>query len=169
MMSYEKPFLALTAEDLMSHEVLTIPQDTPLREAAHLLTRSQISGAPVVDAAGRCIGVLSKTDFLQWADKAGQPRAIRCSVHPCVCSEWQVVDLELLPGDEVRWHMTADPVLVRPLTPVAELARMMLDTHIHRVIVTDEGRRPIGIVTATDILAAVVHMADRFFAGRVLP
>ena len=54
-----RPFLDLTAADLMTTPVRTIPQHTTLREAAQLLTHERISGAPVVDADGRCIGVLS--------------------------------------------------------------------------------------------------------------
>jgi predicted transcriptional regulator len=39
---------------------------------------------------------------------------------------------------------------------MSDLARMMLDAHIHRVIVVDEQNRPVGVVSSTDILAAVV-------------
>jgi CBS domain-containing protein len=67
-----RPLLALTATDLMIAPVMTIPQETSLREAAHLLSRSHISGAPVVDAEGRCLGVLSSSDFVTWADKGGE-------------------------------------------------------------------------------------------------
>jgi CBS domain-containing protein len=54
----EKQFLALTAADLMTAPVMTIPEETSLREAARLLHGAHISGAPVVDADGRCVGVL---------------------------------------------------------------------------------------------------------------
>jgi CBS domain-containing protein len=33
----------------------------------------------------------------------------------------------------------------------------MIDAHIHRIVVVDEGQRPIGVVTGTDILAAVAY------------
>ena len=110
MQTIEKPFFALTAEDLMSRPVEVLPQKMPLREAAHFMSQSQISGAPVVDEVGRCVGVLSATDFLHLAEKGGKPQAIHCMAPPCVCSEWQLVDLEFLPNDEVQWYMTADPV-----------------------------------------------------------
>jgi len=50
-------------------------------------------------------------------------------------------------------------VVVPPITPIQELARMMLDAHIHRIIVADERGRPIGIISSTDILAAVAYTA----------
>jgi CBS-domain-containing membrane protein len=70
------------------------------------------------------------------------------------------VDLEKLPADEVRSFMTADPVTVRSSIPIRALARMMIDGHIHRIIVVDEERRPIGIVASTDLLAAVAYAED---------
>ena len=51
--------------------------------------------------------------------------------------------------------MTPDPVTVKPETSILALARMMVDAHIHRVIVVDKERRPIGIVSSTDLLAAL--------------
>ena len=64
MLTATKPFLALTAADLMSPAVVVIPTSMSLQAAARLLSRFAISGAPVVDAEGRCVGVLSTTDFL---------------------------------------------------------------------------------------------------------
>ncbi len=158
-MTSRKPFFSLTAEDLMKRDVVTIAAEMSLQAAAHVLSQEQISGAPVVDAQGCCIGVLSTTDFVHWAD-AGGPGEVVHSTRPVgVCSDWQVLDLELLARDEVRQHMSADPVLVPPCTRITELAQMMLDAHIHRVLVADKQGRPIGIVSSTDILAAVAYAA----------
>jgi CBS domain-containing protein len=152
MPTIRKPFVSLTAEDLMSRDVKAVPQTMSLRAAAHLLYREQISGAPVVDDEGRCVGVLSATDLVRWAgDTARDP-----SPGPVdVCSDWQITEMLFVPEEEVARHMTADPVTAAPGTPVTELARMMLEAHIHRVIVTDADGRPVGVVTSTDVLAAV--------------
>jgi CBS domain-containing protein len=53
--------------------------------------------------------------------------------------------------------MTPDPVTAQPATSIRVLARMMIDAHIHRIIVVDEGRRPIGVVSSTDVLAALAY------------
>lgn len=156
-----KPFSALTAEELMSRPVEAIPAQMSLREAARLLSRAQISGAPVVDDQGRCVGVLSATDFVRAAQSEAHPENFPCHGPPCVSSEWQMVDLEFLPTDEVRSYMTPDPVTAPGNTRITELARMLLDAHIHRVVIVDARRRPVGIVTSTDILAAVVQMGRR--------
>ena len=153
--------LSLTAADLMSQAVVTIPGEMSLQGAARLLTRSHVSGAPVVDDAGRCIGVLSATDFVSWAEK-GQEAAKCPSASPgCFHTAWQVVDIDDLPNDRVRSYMTTDPVTVAPGTPIGILAHMMIDAHIHRLIVVDEQDRPIGIVSSTDILAVVARAAAK--------
>jgi CBS domain-containing protein len=61
------PLLALTASDLMCRDVITISQDTPLRPAAELFIRRRIGEAAVVDADGRCVGMLYATDLIRWA------------------------------------------------------------------------------------------------------
>lgn len=160
MTATTKPFLALTAADLMSRDVVMIPKEMSLRAAAHLLSQHRISGAPVVDAEGRCAGVVSATDFVHWAEQEEGAAPARRSATPCYCS-WQVQELEDLPANQVADYMTADPVTAPPHTPIGKLTRLMLDAHIHRIVVVDEHRRPIGVVSSTDILAAVTHADHR--------
>src|SRR5438445_12670556 len=107
-----KPLLALTAADLMSAPVLTIRDHMPLREAARLLAREQISGAFVTDAGGRCVGVLSAADFVKRVADA---------------ADWRDADVEGLLEDGVRAHRAADPVAVTAGTDVRAVARLMLD------------------------------------------
>jgi CBS-domain-containing membrane protein len=75
--------LALTASDLMCRDVVTISQDTPFRAAMDLFCRQRIEEAAVVDALGRCVGMLSATDLLRRALKgAGGPSDVSPSACP---------------------------------------------------------------------------------------
>jgi CBS domain-containing protein len=151
-----EPLLEMIAADLMTTPVRTIPQETSLREAAHLFIRDRISGAPVVDATGRCIGVLSSSDFVTWAGKDGNGKVVH------FIAPWgEMIDIDDSPDNEIRHYMTAQPVTVAPTTPIGELAQKMVDAHIHRVLVVVDQNRPQGIVTSTDILAAVDRAAQR--------
>src|SRR5205085_1320923 len=78
----------------------------------------------------------------------------------CFCVAWQVVDSDALPNDVVRNFMTADPVTVSPATRIGTLARMMVDARIHRVLVLDALGRPVGVISSTDVLAAVARAAQ---------
>src|SRR5262245_20400224 len=55
---------AETAADLMTPQVVSVPENALLREAVAALIDKNISAAPVIDAAGRPIGVLSRSDLL---------------------------------------------------------------------------------------------------------
>jgi CBS domain-containing protein len=192
---------ALTAADLMTRDMVLVPEEMPLREAAVLLRRAQISGTSVVDRLGRCVGVLSSADFLRWAEEGRRGKeqvpipacpyqvkgrlltgeeAVICTLAEGACplqvmrptvggrytalcsmpsdtSGRRQEGLEELPSDCVRHYMTTDIVTAGPDTSLPRLARMMLDAHIHRIIVLDEERRPIGIVSSTDLLAAMAY------------
>jgi CBS-domain-containing membrane protein len=149
-----KSLLGLTAADLMNSPVVTIPEGTSLRDAARLLSRSDITGAPVVDAAGRCLGVLSSSDFVRRAREEGEEVSF--------IAPWgEVISVEDAPDREIRHYMTVQPVTVLPTTPVGALAQMMVDAHIHRVLVAGEHGRFCGIVTSTDVVAAVARAAQQ--------
>ena len=150
MLSITKPIHMLTAADLMSAPVQTIPKHMPLREAARLLAHEQISGAPVIDPGGRCVGMLTASDFLRRiADEAGPTDR-----DP---TDWGGMDVDDLPEEEVAAYMTADPVVVSADTDIRGLARAMLDAHIHRVGVVDRAHRLVGILSSTDLLAALAY------------
>jgi CBS-domain-containing membrane protein len=148
----------LTAYQLMSRDVMVVPEHMSLRRAARLLSESHISGAPVVDETGRCVGVLSATDFVR---RAGKDNGLSKPVDiPGFWADWCINgEIDRLPEEEVFKFMTKDPVTIRPATPLADLARQMVDGHIHRLIVVDVQERPIGVVSSTDILAAVARAA----------
>ena len=163
MIGIHKPFHSLNAGDLMSRELIMIPQEMSLQAAARLLSRHHISGAPVVDAEERCVGVLSNTDFVHRVEKG------KCVDRPeeaGTChSAWQVVEKGERPSEQVAAVMTRDVVTVEPEASIAKVAHMMLEAHIHRVIVVDPLGKPIGIVTSTDILAAVANLTESAVAG----
>jgi CBS domain-containing protein len=208
MRTTSKHLLAQTAGDLMTRDVVRLPEEMPLRDAARVLLQKQVSGAPVVDAQGKCVGVLSALDIARLAGKregairpaspplpltcpylvkredpngkeiilctllpgscpiqvtqkgADGKEMIVCSQPHCVLLDWQLVELEKLPTDKVRQFMTPDPVVVLPDASIRTLARLMIDAHIHRIIIVGEERKPVGIVSSTDILAAVAYAED---------
>jgi CBS domain-containing protein len=78
-----KQFTDLTAGDLMSGDLLLLTDDMGLQEAARMLMRHRISGAPVVNQSGRMVGVLSSSDFVRLAghmagDEEYRPEPLSC-------------------------------------------------------------------------------------------
>ena len=115
MAATTRPSSALTASDLMSRDVVTISQDMPLRAAAELFYRRQVGEAAVVDADGRCVGMLSAADLLRWVlHGAGGPEAI-----PPPACPYQVSG-RLLTGEDAvictRSPGSCPLQMVRPMT-----------------------------------------------------
>jgi CBS domain-containing membrane protein len=156
MLTMMKPLVSLCADDLMSSDVIVISEQMSLQGAARILSRAQVSGAPVVDADNRCVGILSALDFLHWAENGGK------ATTPCQCTDtawkpWQMLDQPEHATTLVSEVMTRHPVTAPRRATIGELSRMMLDAHIHRVLIVDNDDKPVGIVTSTDILAAIAR------------
>ena len=156
MVPAAKPLFSITAADLMSATLVTVPEEMSLKAAAHLLAAAAVTGAPVVNSKGHCVGVLSATDFVHWMDREhGGPSA--CAASPASWAAHSMGEVGELPDQAVRDYMTHDPVTVFVTATIGELARKMIDVHIHRVIVVDNSGKPIGIVSSTDLLAAMAQ------------
>lgn len=159
MLSTSKSLLSLSAADIMSHNIVMIPREMSLQGAARLLTRANVTGAPIVDADGCCIGVLSATDIMHWVETDHKPAEHSRRCNETLSQPWQIPVGAQEPTCCVEQYMTKDPVLVPPGTRIGELARLMMEAHIHRIIVVDSvNHRPIGIVSSMDILAVLARV-----------
>ncbi len=67
----------MNAKDVMTTEVITVAPDTAVQALAALLSEKGISGAPVVDAAGRLVGIVSEGDLLHRAEVGTERRVQR--------------------------------------------------------------------------------------------
>jgi CBS domain-containing protein len=105
--------------------------------------------------------VLSSSDFVTWAGE-GQHAAGNGGQVTCFIAPWgEMIDIEEKPDTEIRHYMTVRPITATPRTSLGELAQKMVDAHIHRVLVVVDRDQPRGIVTSTDILAAISRAAGK--------
>jgi CBS-domain-containing membrane protein len=147
----------------MSRDLVLIPRQMLVRDAAQLLSKHRVTGAPVVDAENRCIGVVSATDFVHQAQQTGNVSA-KGWMDPVYYSAWQQLGTENLPSGRIESYMTSDVLTATPSTPISQLARMMIDGRVHRVIILDAQQRPVGLVSTMDLLTA---LADPSLCGSV--
>ncbi len=157
MIRLKKTFRRLHARDIMEEIAVTIPQQMPLRDAACLLSRAKVSSAPVTDSNGHCVGILSASAFVSWVASGHHSGTSVDAFHDCVWSDWQVLEEKVNRKDEAYRHMRAARPLATPETSLPELLRGMAASGTHRVIVVDAACRPLGIVSAANVLAALVH------------
>lgn len=148
----------ITASDLMNPEVLTVQTDMTVRELASFLIDNEISGAPVADAEGRLVGVVSLTDVAAVATGEERPGEDGSSFFG---RDWEEgldeEDVEDLPLDGLRVAdiMTPRVYTVKEDATVSEIANLMLKGHLHRLLVTREDRA-VGIITTSDLLGLLI-------------
>jgi CBS-domain-containing membrane protein len=159
MVTASKSPMSLCAADVMSRNMVMIPRQMSLHGAARMLSLAGVTGGPVLDDNGCCIGVLSPTDFLHSVENDREPRPRLNGKADGISQSWQIPEGNPQTCCCVEEFMTKDPVLVPPSTPIGKLAQMMVDANIHRIIVVDMAtHRPLGIVSSMDILAAVARV-----------
>jgi len=147
---------ALTAQDIMSPEPVCAEPGTTIRQLARLFEENDISGCPVVDQEGRVLGVVSKTDLIRRCSE-GSGDIAPSYLFEIVCESGDDGDDSGGTGLQeplicVQDFMTETAVSVRPTEAVHAVAALMVENHIHRVVVVDEERFPIGMITTLDIL-----------------
>ncbi|MFD7438240.1 CBS domain-containing protein [Streptomyces sp. NPDC059861] len=133
----------LKVRDLMSGAVVRVQGGTPFKEIAHLLQEYDITAVPVVDDEDRPVGVVSEADLLHkiWGgqdDDAAEPSVRR---RP---------DKAL--ATDAAGLMTSPAVCAREDWSVVEAARVMARHGIKRLLVVDDERRLIGVVSRSDLL-----------------
>lgn len=148
----------ILAHEIMNPEVLRVRDDWTVGELANFLVDQEISGAPVEDERGGLVGVVSLTDVVR-AASAGGERWARDYDPGFFVRGWEdsieVEEIEALHFDNedllVRDIMTPSVFAIDAETPVSEVARGMMDSHLHRMLVLREGR-VVGIISTSDML-----------------
>lgn len=137
--------------DVMSRDVVTVSRRTPVRDFLELAERAGISGAPVVDAEDRVVGVVSVTDVLRAV--GGTIPGGRLGARPGAIAAASV-------PDTVGEIMTRATVSVDGGSGLSAAAAFLVRADVHRALVFEEGRLT-GIVTTNDLLAALLRASDR--------
>jgi len=119
----------MIARDIMTHRVHTITPEASVQEIAQLLSRESISGVPVLDLAGRIVGIITEADIIGKVDREGL----------------RVADI-----------MSPEIIFVDEETPVGEIAMILTERKIKRVPVMRNSKL-VGIVCRADIVRAVAQ------------
>jgi len=150
--------MAEYVREIMDSTPATVAVDTPVDEVVKTLRTHELPGLPVVDAEGRCVGIVTEADLVLPDDDGDLhlPHYINLF--------GGTVFLEPLGRFEDRLRkafaskaedmMTRDPQTVGPDTTVREAARIIHDSGHNRLPVVD-GEHLVGVVTRVDVLGAL--------------
>ncbi len=148
----------MQASDVMTRNLVTIGRDAPVREAIRLMLDKQVSGLPVVGAAGKLVGILTEGDLVRRSEIATERH------------RWPWLEFLMGPGrmasDYVKTHgrvvdelMTHEVAVIGPDTPLADIVALMEHRRIKRLPVIDNGIL-VGIVSRADLLTALGRALD---------
>jgi CBS domain-containing protein len=146
----------MQARDLMTTGVVSVSPETPVREVAHLLLQHKISAAPVVDATGMVIGMVSEGDLI---GRSEAEREARRDWWLALLEEGEPLNPDFLAALRQN-HRTARDVMSAPVIRVTEateagaIAALLAQYRIKRVPVVRDGKL-VGIVSRADLLRAI--------------
>ena len=148
----------MRAHHIMTRDVITVTPHTTIEEAAKIMLETRISGLPVMDDAGRLVGIVSESDFLRRSEIGTgrkRPAWLQFFMGPGKAASEFIHER----GRKVEDIMTRDPITVGEETPLEDLVRLMEKNDIKRLPVMS-GRTLKGIVTRSNLLQAVASMAN---------
>lgn len=146
----------MRAMDVMTTDVITVDPDATVQALAALLAERGISGAPVVDAVGHLVGVVSEGDLLHRAE-IGAARRHRVRRRSWWLDHYASEDAREYVKDhgrKVRDIMTGDVVTVTEDTELSDVAALLEAKRIKRVPVVRDGK-VVGIISRANIVRAV--------------
>jgi CBS domain-containing protein len=147
----------MKAADVMTGRVISVTPDASILECVRLMLQHRISGLPVIDPAGRLVGIVTEGDFLRRAEAGTErkrPRWLEFIAGPGRLADEYVHTH----GRKVSEVMTPDPVCVGENTPIEDVVRLMEERRIKRLPVI-RGGAVVGIVSRANLLRALAGVA----------
>ena len=148
--------LRLSVKDLMAKDVVVVSSHSTMADAAETLSKNSISGVPVVDEQGRCVGILSAADFVR-REILREESSDHELTQETPAHAYQV---RLVAGELVSAHMTSAVQSVDADRSLIEAGRIMCADHVHRLPVLDEFGHVVGMVSSLDLVAASIHAIE---------
>ncbi len=147
----------MRAHQIMTRPVITISPDATIAEAAGMMLQRHISGLPVVDAAGKLVGIVSEGDFIRRSEIGTQRK--RGRILKFILGPGQsATDFVHEHGCKISEIMTTEPVTITEDTSLEDIVLLMEKNKLKRLPVVKDGK-VIGIVSRANLLQAVASLA----------
>ncbi len=144
-----------TVASIMSKNVVTCQSSQNIIDAARRLVENRVGALPIVDEMGVCVGILTATDIVRFeverqanddSNNFGLEATLSKSTEE---SSWQI---GIEPLARVSRFMNSAVQTIDANSPISLAARMMRQEKIHHLVVLDQQRRPVGVVSSLDLL-----------------
>jgi CBS-domain-containing membrane protein len=155
--------LTLRVSDFMSRDVVQVSACQTMGEAAAVFVQHRITGAPVTDESGRCVGILSSVDFVRREQRRGDSAEDDLAQREHQLTQDRPSEpfhIESVAEDSVQSHMTTAVQAIDEHESLLEAARMVCAEHVHRLPVVDEHGHVVGVVSSMDLVAAMIKALE---------
>ncbi len=146
--------------EIMDRDAVTVAPGTPIQDVLALMKDNELPGLPVVNEAGRCVGIVTESDLVLSEEEGDlhMPHHLDIMGGTIWLESWKHFEerLEKAMAADVDEMMTADPVTVSPETTVKEAGRIIAEQGHNRLPVVEHGRF-VGLVTRLDVLEAMTR------------
>ncbi len=148
----------ITANDIMTQEVISISPETEIAQAAKLLLTNRINGVPVINDAGELVGILCQSDLIIQQKNIPIPSLFTLldGFIPLTSSKKLDKEVEKIAATKVADAMTPAPVTVNSDTGIEEIAALMVEKNYHTLPVVDADKL-VGIVGKVDVLRTLIN------------
>jgi len=146
----------MRAHQIMTRGVITVTPDAPILEAANTMLRWHVSGLPVVDAAGKLVGIVSEGDFIRRSEIGTQRKRGRW-LKFLLGAGATAADYVQEHGRNVSDVMTRDPLSITESATLEEIVASMETNGVKRLPVM-RGDKIVGIVSRANLLQAVAGL-----------
>ncbi len=143
----------MKVSELMTREVMTIPPEMSVREAAKLLFEREISGLPVVDQERNVVGMITEKEIIAMA----LPKfAEQFGDFDVILSE-EPFSKKIAEADKIKVKdvMRKEVLCVSEDTSIAEVARLMIAKKARRIPVLGKEKKLVGIIARADIVKKI--------------
>jgi len=155
--------MAFTAADVMQTQVITVSPVDPLSTVKRLFFEEEIHGAPVVDEVGHVRGMITSMDLIRAATEESEGESVNLAVtFEDLGLSWENASENFqnrLSEAVVTDAMTEDVVSVAPETPVPEVAKILRENKIHRVLVIKK-ETLLGIISSFDLIQLLEQITE---------
>ena len=145
-------------EEVMVTKIVAVHADYKMERVAKIFEENDINAAPVVDKSGKCLGIISNHDLVEYESKKSViSKTVNDSKY--AVKIFNTEEKFRAPGnrfDEAGFHMSTLLQTVSVDDPLTKVARRMCTQHIHHIIVLDDQERPIGFLSSLDLLGFAI-------------
>ncbi len=145
-----------TARDIMTRDVVTVTKDQPISDLSKLFIENHFNGVPVLDDAGKVIGVVTQGDLIEQNKNLHIPTVIALfdAVLFLESEKKFEADVKKLTGSKIEDIYSKNPATVSLDTDLNEITTLMAEKDVHTLPVLDNDNL-VGIIGKKDVIRAM--------------